>query len=125
MKEDFYLKHTFRDDPEGVTITDSWDAYGNSGIPLDRVMPRLVELGIVTTEVTSELQRRMVAKTTNLPLLAAEVNDIEGQVDTYEELHSLKVWANQRKPKLLGGQYPYTKRAITRELFNNGNETKD
>ncbi len=112
--ENLSLSHTTIPDQLGlghdVTIS---EAKGKSGIGMNRIFSRLLDLGIIEGGTFYETSRRSNAKyDPNSGLQAMEVNDIYGNVDTDEELASMKNWAKKRQPQMLGGKLGFTPRSI-------------
>lgn len=113
--EDFKLKHEHSEDSDGVTRIDADEATGNSGIKIDLIVSRLVKLGVVTAEAHYEVMRRVGARNSNsIGLQDAEVDDIDGKVDTEAELRSIRRWATGRRPDFIGGGFGSTPRPIGR-----------
>ncbi len=108
--EGFRLEHYHYEDADGVTRGDGDEAKGRSGIVLDKIVKRLVTLGIVTTESAWEYFRRNGSVDGILP---AEIKDVDGNVDTQAELWSVLNWA-KRTPGVLGGNFGFVPRTIDR-----------
>jgi hypothetical protein len=74
------------------------DPVGGSGVELNRIVPKLRELGVL-------------AAAGNDPWLnPVEVKDVSGNVDTKAELESITNWAKHRKPVIFGGKLRSVKR---------------
>jgi hypothetical protein len=89
-------------EPSGV----KYGAGGKSKIALDKILDRLVAIGVVlgrTHDETRKDIKRRYEKGKELGLLDAEVTDIDDEVDSEKELASIRKWAAERKPKLMSG----------------------
>ncbi len=109
--ENFQLHFLNIHDHEMVTYMERHYAKGKSGLDMDRIVPRLVKLGVLKASAQEEMRRRQQPATRkDADLLPAEVHDVEGDVDTEQEFASIKKWANERQPQILGGSLGGSKR---------------
>jgi hypothetical protein len=70
---------------------------GRSKIEINRVLPFLDRLGLVSHNVFAD------ARPKQLDRLSPELTDLVGNVDTKQELDSIREWAANRKPVIFGG----------------------
>ena len=92
------------------TYEDYDDPQGKSRINLNKILPHLITLGVVKGNIYTEAVRPQNVQANGM--LAAEVTDISGGVDTQSELQSLKDWAANRKPGFFGGSIGFLRRDI-------------
>jgi hypothetical protein len=87
----------------------SYDSYenpmGHSGIALNRILPRLRQLGIVPPGPST-------LRGINPPPMAVEIRGVVDNVDTKAELESINKWAENRKPVIFGGQLNSVRRIM-------------
>jgi hypothetical protein len=107
LSEDFKTIGVGKFDQDGMPDGMKLGAGGNSKIALDKILDRLVEIGVVSSRGPDDSR-----KLNRLWKLDAEVTDIEGEVDSEKELASIRKWAAERKPELLGGQISGVPRTI-------------
>ncbi len=90
------------------------DAIGNSGIGLDVIYSKLMDLGVAPHSwEMMESARRMRAQSAGGDfLLPAELKGIQGKIDTEKEFEIVKKWAETRKPVMFGGQLVSAPRAM-------------
>jgi hypothetical protein len=110
-----YVEETGGTDREGNVAVlghhyDYDDPEGKSRIDINKILPHLRDLGVVQGGPMREMGRSYNMR--NEGMLAAEVKDINGDVDTGAELQSLNQWAANRKPSFFGGSVGFVRRPV-------------
>lgn len=94
---------------------------GRSRVPIDKLLTRLRRLGILEGAHWPEKWRRASGGPLEQPgILAVEINDIYGEVDTAAELNSIRNWAANRKPMIFGGQLGSVRRPMGPLVISGG-----
>lgn len=90
---------------------------GSSGIPIELIVDRLAQLGVVRTNTDWEVIRRRIADQGGAPLLPVELNDVNEAVGVSDDqVLSILNWAWNRPITLIGGNHPSIPRVLTRDL---------